>query len=57
MDYSSWPVKELARFLKERGVDPAGIVEKAELVSKVKEVGLVMIAEHPDKDQSLLHRA
>ena len=34
-------MKELARFLKERGIDPAGIVEKAELVAKVKEVSLL----------------
>ena len=38
VDYSAWPVKELARFLKERGHDPTGIVEKADLVAKVKEV-------------------
>ena len=38
VDYSAWPVKELARFLKERGHDPAGLVEKADLVAKVKEV-------------------
>lgn len=40
VDYSSWPVRELARFIKERGVESAGIVEKAELVSKVKEVSI-----------------
>ena len=39
-DCASWPVKELARFLKERGIDPTGIVEKAELVAKVKEVSI-----------------
>lgn len=38
VEYGSWPVKELRRFLQERGVDVAGIVEKEELVSKVKEV-------------------
>lgn len=38
VDYSNWPVKELARFLKERGQDPAGIIEKADLVRKVAEV-------------------
>ncbi|KAL4436141.1 hypothetical protein ABPG77_005589 [Micractinium sp. CCAP 211/92] len=37
-DYSSWPVKELRRFLTERGVDAAGFVEKADLVAKVREV-------------------
>jgi CD2 antigen cytoplasmic tail-binding protein 2 len=36
-DYASWPIKELRRFLQERGVDPSGIVEKGELVAKVKE--------------------
>jgi len=36
-DYSSWPIKELRRFLEERGVDPSGIVEKGELVAKVLE--------------------
>ena len=38
VDYSSWPVKELIRFLRERGVDSAGITEKSELVSHVAEV-------------------
>ncbi|KAI7844013.1 hypothetical protein COHA_002550 [Chlorella ohadii] len=37
-DYSSWPVKELRRFLTERGVDSAGIIEKDDLIAKVKEV-------------------
>lgn len=32
-DYSSWPVKEIARFLKENAVDATVIVEKGELVS------------------------
>ncbi|KAI3429814.1 hypothetical protein D9Q98_010127 [Chlorella vulgaris] len=36
-DYSSWPVKELRRFLAERGVDGAGIVDKTDLVAKVKQ--------------------
>ena len=35
VDYSSWPVKELRRFLTERGEDPSSIVEKIELVSRV----------------------
>ena len=35
-DYGSWPIKELRRFLQERGVDSNGIVEKAELVATVK---------------------
>jgi len=35
-DYSSWPVKELQRFLRERGQDPTGAVEKSDLVAQVK---------------------
>lgn len=35
VEYSSWPVKELRRFLTERGVDSSSIVEKHELVDKV----------------------
>jgi hypothetical protein len=35
VDYSSWPVKELRRFLKERGVDSSSIVEKGDLVNQV----------------------
>lgn len=38
VDYSTWPVKELARFLRERGIDPVGFVEKSDLVAKVSEV-------------------
>ena len=34
-DYSSWPVKELRRFLQERGRDISGTVEKADLVAQV----------------------
>ncbi|KAL3136915.1 hypothetical protein ABBQ32_006522 [Trebouxia sp. C0010 RCD-2024] len=37
VDYHSWPIKELRRFLTERGMDCAGIVEKRELADKVKE--------------------
>ena len=37
-DYSSWPIKELHRFLQERGQDAAGIVDKSDLVAKVREV-------------------
>ena len=37
VDYSSWPVKELRRFLTERGADPSGIVEKNELVSQARQ--------------------
>ena len=35
VDYARWPIKELRRFLTERGADPAGIVEKDDLVAKV----------------------
>ena len=35
VDYASWPIKELRRFLTERGSDAAGIVDKADLVAKV----------------------
>ncbi len=34
-DYSTWPIKELRRFLQERGHDVTGTVEKADLVSQV----------------------
>ncbi|GBF95150.1 hypothetical protein Rsub_07734 [Raphidocelis subcapitata] len=34
--YDSWPIKELRRFLQERGEDTAGIVEKADLVARVR---------------------
>ena len=37
VDYSSWPVKELRRFLTERGVDPSSIVEKSDLVSQARQ--------------------
>ena len=36
VDYAAWPIKELRRFLTERGQDPAGIVEKADLVARVR---------------------
>ena len=35
MDYATWPIKELRRFLAERGVDSSGIVEKGDLVAQV----------------------
>ncbi|KAF5834258.1 hypothetical protein DUNSADRAFT_9170 [Dunaliella salina] len=38
VDYSSWPIKELKRCLQERGVDASQIVEKNELIAKVREV-------------------
>lgn len=41
-DYSSWPVKEISRFLKENGVDPSGIVEKGELVSLAQKTEKMM---------------
>ncbi|KAL0033088.1 hypothetical protein WJX79_002251 [Trebouxia sp. C0005] len=37
VDYQSWPIKELRRFLTERGLDCAGIIEKRELAEKVKQ--------------------
>lgn len=37
-DFSSWPIREIVRFLKENGVDAAGIVEKGDLVSQAVEV-------------------
>ena len=36
VDYASWPVKELRRFLTERGEDSSGCTEKSELVVKVQ---------------------
>ena len=36
MDYASWPIKELRRFLTERGEDSSGCTEKSELIAKVK---------------------
>ena len=38
MDYASWPIKELRRFLTERGEDSSGCTEKAELAAKVRAV-------------------
>lgn len=38
-DYGSWPVKELKRFLIERGIDCSNIVEKGELVAAAKKAG------------------
>ena len=35
-NYASWPIKELRRFLAERGESAAGITEKAELVAAVQ---------------------
>lgn len=35
VDYATWPIKELRRFLTERGVDTVGVVEKADLVAQV----------------------
>ena len=50
--YSSWPVKELRRFLTERGVDPSGIVEKAELVSQARQ--RAKLACHRTDDEGLV---
>ena len=33
-DYSAWPIKELRRFLQERGQDVRGTVEKADLAAQ-----------------------
>lgn len=38
VNYTSWPIKELRRFLQERGQSSAGIVDKSELVSKVAQL-------------------
>ena len=38
VDYASWPIKELRRFLTERGEDSAGCTEKSELVAKVQKI-------------------
>ena len=36
-DYASWPVAELKRMLRERGLSAEGIAEKADLVQRVRE--------------------
>lgn len=36
-DFSSWPIKELRRFCKEKGVNVDDIVEKSDLIEKTKE--------------------
>eukprot|EP00798_Chlamydomonas_sp_ICE-L_P009845 gene9845-7732_t len=36
--YGKWPIKELKRFLGERGVDASNIVEKMDLVAQVRKV-------------------
>ena len=38
VDYASWPTRELKRFLEECGVDCCSVVEKGELVSRVREL-------------------
>uniref|UniRef100_A0A061RF91 SAP domain-containing protein n=1 Tax=Tetraselmis sp. GSL018 TaxID=582737 RepID=A0A061RF91_9CHLO len=35
-DYAAWPVRELQQFLRERGQDTSGVVEKAELVERAR---------------------
>ncbi len=35
VDFSGWSIKDLRRYLEERGIDEAGAVEKEELVAKV----------------------
>lgn len=42
VDYSSWPIKELRRFLEERKVPTTGLVEKSDLVAKVEEAVAAM---------------
>jgi CD2 antigen cytoplasmic tail-binding protein 2 len=42
VDTSAWPVKELRRFLTERGVDSSSIVEKQELVDAVSAGGTAL---------------
>ena len=37
-DYTNWPIKELRRLLQERGVDVSGMVEKAELVERARDL-------------------
>lgn len=37
-DFSSWPISELKRFLKERGEHTEGVIEKDDLVKKATEV-------------------
>lgn len=46
VDYSAWPIKELRRFLTERGKDPSGIVEKADLVAQVGALPLPIVWQH-----------
>ena len=38
VDFASWPISELKRFLTERKVDCRQVVEKSELLQKAKEV-------------------
>lgn len=47
-DYDSWPIKELRRYLAERGADAAGAVEKADLVARVREVAAAAPAARGD---------
>lgn len=37
VDYASWPIKELRRVLEERGEDASGIIDKSDLVARVRE--------------------
>ena len=46
MDYCAWPIKELRRFLTERGKDPSSIVEKADLVAQVGAQPLPIVWQH-----------
>ncbi|KAG2483126.1 hypothetical protein HYH03_018016 [Edaphochlamys debaryana] len=45
VDYASWPIKELKRLLKERGIDSSSLVEKGDLVARVQQA----MAEAPQR--------
>ncbi|KFM25007.1 CD2 antigen cytoplasmic tail-binding protein 2 [Auxenochlorella protothecoides] len=53
--YAAWPVKELRRFLTERGQDPRGIVEKDELVARVAAAAAEMAAAVPTPPQGYVY--
>uniref|UniRef100_A0A7S2VV17 OCRE domain-containing protein n=1 Tax=Chlamydomonas chlamydogama TaxID=225041 RepID=A0A7S2VV17_9CHLO len=44
-DFSSWPIKELKRYLQEHGVDPSRFVEKSDLAARAGEVEAAAAAE------------
>uniref|UniRef100_A0A1D1ZPP3 OCRE domain-containing protein n=1 Tax=Auxenochlorella protothecoides TaxID=3075 RepID=A0A1D1ZPP3_AUXPR len=53
--YAAWPIKELRRFLTERGQDPRGIVEKDELVARVAAAAAEMAAAVPTPPQGYVY--